>query len=165
MPYSDPAKAKEASLRSSRRYAERHPERIKNAGRKWYEGNAEYARLKAAAHRAKKKGLPPPAGFVPRGRNVARNDYGLTSAAYRDLVESQGGRCALCEMVAPLCVDHEHVDGWSKLPPRERAKHVRGLLCAPCNLFIGHCREDVTVMVQKSQRIALGVEAYLRRKP
>ena len=161
MPYSDPTKARQNATLRQREYVKRHPERTKERSRRHYARLAEWAEANGVPV-SKAKRLAP---FRPRDGEGTRNEHGLTSAAYRDLVESQGGRCALCEMVAPLCVDHEHVDGWSKLPPRERAKHVRGLLCAPCNLFIGHCREDVTVMVQKSQRIALGVEAYLRRKP
>lgn len=69
----------------------------------------------------------------PMERKQARlrqRDYGLKPMDYRDLVARQKGLCALCE--APITgkdchVDHDHVRG-----------HVRGLLCASCNLALGH---------------------------
>ena len=58
--------------------------------------------------------------------NLARR-YGLTPKQYDDLVESQGGVCAICEgkMERP-CVDHDHKTG-----------DVRGVLCHGCNLLVG----------------------------
>lgn len=66
---------------------------------------------------------------------------------YESLLESQDGRCAICGE-APghysLAVDHDHATG-----------AVRGLLCSPCNLGVGHFRDN-----PKRLRIAA---AYIER--
>lgn len=61
--------------------------------------------------------------------------YGLTPEEYADLVEVQGGVCALCgqaekarrgDTAIVLSVDHDHTTG-----------KVRGLLCRGCNTMLG----------------------------
>lgn len=60
-----------------------------------------------------------------RDRNL-RSRYGITLAEYEEMVEEQGGRCALCGKRQKLCVDHDHSSG-----------EVRGLLCKICNSRLG----------------------------
>lgn len=53
--------------------------------------------------------------------------YGITLQQYDELLERQGGGCAICERPAEvfktsLCVDHSHKTG-----------EIRGLLCHYCN--------------------------------
>ena len=64
--------------------------------------------------------------------------YGLTEATFTELLDSQGGRCAICSV--PLDpndtnrnthVDHCHTSG-----------RVRGILCSGCNLGLGHFKDD-----------------------
>jgi hypothetical protein len=84
--------------------------------------------------------------------------YGITIENWLAMYEAQGGRCAICGVDPPsgrLNVDHDHVRGWKKMPDGERAKHVRGLLCWTCNLYI--VGRGVTV---ERLRAAL---AYLQR--
>ncbi len=53
----------------------------------------------------------------------------MTLADYDRLLEEQGGGCALCgrrKKNVRLNTDHDHVTG-----------KVRGILCAPCNRFMG----------------------------
>lgn len=62
-------------------------------------------------------------------RNWALNrKYKLDSARYAQLLEQQGGLCAICREASPkpLHVDHDHSTG-----------AVRGLLCARCNVGLG----------------------------
>ena len=51
------------------------------------------------------------------------------------MFDRQGGVCAICQRAKGisrrLAVDHNHATG-----------AVRGLLCAPCNQFIGYLRDD-----------------------
>lgn len=55
-----------------------------------------------------------------------RYAYGLEPAQFDSMVAEQEGRCAVCERVKPLCVDHCHETG-----------HVRALVCKVCNIAIG----------------------------
>jgi hypothetical protein len=67
--------------------------------------------------------------------------YGLSEADWRSILDRQGGVCAVCHQEPKkgrLCIDHFHVKKYKKLPPEERAKWVRGLLCWRCNTtFVG----------------------------
>lgn len=60
---------------------------------------------------------------VPDGkaRAIIRR-YGLSATTVQQLIEKQGGHCALCDN-SPLVVDHEH-----------RSGRIRGVLCFSCNL-------------------------------
>ncbi len=62
--------------------------------------------------------------------------YGMTLVDYQNLLESQGGVCAICGSEKscadrPLAVDHCHDTGV-----------VRGLLCSSCNSGLGYFRDD-----------------------
>lgn len=48
--------------------------------------------------------------------------YGISRQVYLDLIDQQGGRCAICGECANLVLDHSHETG-----------EIRGLLCRPCN--------------------------------
>jgi Recombination endonuclease VII len=62
-----------------------------------------------------------------------RSTYGLSWDEYQAMLARQGGFCAMCKTKSnrPLCVDHCHKTGM-----------VRGILCHPCNLTIGFCRDS-----------------------
>lgn len=66
-----------------------------------------------------------------------QRDYGLSKTDFRELMERQGGVCAICRQPERargkrvLSVDHDHVSG-----------RVRGLLCHHCNAAIGHFADD-----------------------
>lgn len=71
---------------------------------------------------------------VPTEKTLRR--YGLTSRDWLVILKRQGGVCFVCSKVPPsgrLNTDHEHVKGWKKLPPEERRRYVRGILCPWCN--------------------------------
>jgi hypothetical protein len=56
-----------------------------------------------------------------------KNSFGLTIEQYEEMVERQGGLCALCGQAGVgLCVDHDHETG-----------QIRGLLCGKCNKGLG----------------------------
>lgn len=63
--------------------------------------------------------------------------YGISISDRDALFAKQGNRCAICQSLEPgnnksWATDHNHKTGV-----------VRGILCNPCNLAIGHMREDV----------------------
>jgi len=65
--------------------------------------------------------------------------YGLTPEMYSEMLDSQGGKCAICLSEVPnktrpgrlFCVDHDHATG-----------KVRGLLCCACNSWLGVIKDD-----------------------
>jgi hypothetical protein len=76
----------------------------------------------------------------PAARTLAT--YGLTQDEWIALLKEQGWVCPICQLgndrprsgkQALWNTDHEHVPGWAKLPPEERKRHVRGVLCYHCN--------------------------------
>jgi hypothetical protein len=70
-------------------------------------------------------------------RAAALRQGGFTPAAYRALLDAQGGGCAICRRDQPepgvggLRVDHDHATG-----------AVRGLLCAACTIGLAYFHDD-----------------------
>ncbi len=71
------------------------------------------------------------------GRRVLRR-YGLTPAAFAELIRMQGGACAICRvgLAGPRRphIDHDHDSG-----------RVRGVLCERCNPGLGALHETRTL--------------------
>ena len=63
-----------------------------------------------------------------------RRKYGLSPGELEALLAAQGGLCAICRSRPAEHVDHDHVSG-----------KVRGVLCFPCNVALGHLRDDVSL--------------------
>lgn len=90
--------------------------------------------------------------------------YGLDYTEWVDIGLSRPGfgLCQVCGKIPAskiLHIDHEHVRGWKKMPPSERKKYVRGLLCYTCNRF--HLSRGMTR--QKALSIAKYLEEYEKR--
>jgi len=64
-----------------------------------------------------------------------KNKFGITLEQYNEMLESQGGVCAICKQSCgtgkSLAVDHCH-----------KTKKIRGLLCQHCNTGFGQFREN-----------------------
>jgi hypothetical protein len=84
----------------------------------------EQRRARARARYAKQRAEV----VASQRRHYLKKKYGITDETYAEMLESQGGRCAICARGCRrrLAVDHCHATG-----------RVRGLLCASCNLGIG----------------------------
>ena len=115
-----------------REYRAKHRDKYLARQRAWYKNHPEYRKRRNLLH-----------------------SYGLTLADYTDMLEKQGGVCAIClrpetrispqtQKILPLSVDHDHT-----------TDRVRGLLCTNCNLAIG--------LIGDSQAHALAMAAYLER--
>lgn len=73
-----------------------------------------------------------------------RTKYGITMADFEELLEKQGGVCALCgnppgftgRSDARLNVDHDHETG-----------EIRALLCMKCNCGLGNFRDDPDLLL------------------
>ena len=91
-------------------WAQGHPEQNKASKQAWEQRNPRYGVLKK---------------------------YHITSAAYDQLFEEQGGCCAVCGTTSPtprafFDVDHDHQTG-----------QVRGLLCRSCNIMVGLAGDSI----------------------
>lgn len=86
-----------------------------------------------------------------RARNPARGraqrlmkKYNLTIEQFDELLASQQGLCAVCNLERAAVVDHRHCDG-----------KVRGLLCSKCNRALGLFHDNIS-------SLATAIE-YLKR--
>ncbi len=62
----------------------------------------------------------------------------MSPADREALLAAQDGRCAICHEVAPrLAIDHDHSTG-----------AVRGILCDPCNMGLGHFRDNPELLAE-----------------
>ncbi|GAA2809565.1 endonuclease VII domain-containing protein [Streptomyces showdoensis] len=64
-----------------------------------------------------------------------KRQYGLTEAERDEMINSQGGLCAICLAAPAAHVDHCHKTG-----------RVRGVLCFNCNSAIGKLGDDPDVL-------------------
>ncbi len=80
-----------------------------------------------------------------------RKKYGISHSEAEALLESQNGRCLICNDEINLggtggpCIDHNH-----------ETHEVRGILCRPCNHGLG--------CFQEKEEIMLSAIAYLKRR-
>ena len=87
--------------------------------------------------------------------------YGLTEEEWLGLLADQGWKCPIClRRAATWNTDHHHEAGWRHMPPEQRRRYVRGVLCAYCNHRVVHSRMPADV----AQRIADYIAAYERRR-
>ena len=87
---------------------------------------------------------------MPHGRRESRcQSYSVQRAtAIQQMLVEQAGRCLVCrEPMRRPVVDHDHANG-----------QVRGLLCGPCNLMVGHvetaCRRAGVGVEDLAERVA-----------
>lgn len=78
-----------------------------------------------------------------RARRVAAK-YGISKEAYTQLAQRANGRCGVCHQARTLVVDHDHA-----------TNKVRGLLCNPCNLLLGHIEKG-------GEAVTLAALTYLK---
>lgn len=116
-------------------------EKVKAGQAEYRAANAEKIRASNAVYRANNREKIKVASQVyqaanPRTADKSRKyNYGMVEKEYDNLVEKQGGVCAICKgicsMRGKLSVDHSHSTG-----------KVRGLLCAACNAGLGHFKDS-----------------------
>lgn len=83
-------------------------------------------------------------------KRFIKKTYDITFEDYEEMLESQNGKCAICESkignsrTTRLFVDHCHTTG-----------NVRGLLCSSCNHGLGQFR-DSPKLLQKAIKYLTG---------
>lgn len=130
------------------RYVAEHPEHVARRAQNdkaRYDANSitqiAYARQWNLAH--------PDRVALHARKSKMKSKYGITIEQYEEMVMLQNGCCANLKCLhrpdptaknkrdRVLHIDHIHVDGFADLPPEEKRKYIRGLLCRPCNLAVG----------------------------
>jgi hypothetical protein len=112
------------------------------------------ARRLTLAQQAERLGIRPPTPPTLKR-------YGLTEDDWLELLAGQGWVCAVClRRVVTWNTDHEHVARWKTLPPEERRRYVRGVLCIHCNYRKVPSRQDAA----EAARVAAYLERYEARR-
>jgi hypothetical protein len=106
-----------------------NPDRMRASQRRRREAKPEEVKAYHREHYRKNKAK---ASQQARARKLAK--YGLTQDEYQDILDAQGGVCAVCTVgwrSARMVVDHDH-----------RTGRVRGILCHRCNAGLGLFDDD-----------------------
>jgi len=74
-----------------------------------------------------------------RERHLA-NKYGLQEGDVREMLEAQGGLCAICRSAPAIHIDHDHATG-----------AVRGMLCFRCNAALGQLGDSPATLVRAAR--------------
>src|SRR5678815_4900254 len=129
MPPKDAAAAKEYQRRRYLKNKEKMKAKARENSKRRYWESPEQARQRVRDRPAEMK-RNRPVRERDRRQQHALKKYGLTSTSYDTMLVAQDGNCAICHLPpkpgSDLFIDHDHV-----------SKHVRALLCARCNTFIG----------------------------
>lgn len=111
--------------------------------------NPEYRKKKYLQNKENRKRNP--RSFEKRKNEWLKYNYRITLEDYKNMLEQQGGVCAICfqpcKTKKDLAVDHNHNTG-----------KVRGLLCSNCNRAIGMLQEDPAIIDRAKQYILRGTK-------
>jgi hypothetical protein len=101
--------------------------------RKWGKTNPERVKSQGNIKRGK-------AGFQDKAREYAlKTRYNITSEIYSQMLKDQNFECAICSVKQEDKTYHFHVDHCHSTGT------VRGLLCSPCNVFLGVSKDNPDV--------------------
>lgn len=110
---------KDCRQQSSRAWAKVNPEKVKESKRNT---------RKKEGHQSLSRGY------------ILNHRYGITLDGYDALLSEQEGRCAVCNVKQTDKTYHFHVDHC------HNTGVVRGLLCSPCNVFLGVIKDDIDAL-------------------
>lgn len=101
---------------------ERDQEKLKEAHRRWREGN-----------------------FEKRRSYMLKYTFGISAEEYEELLEKQNYSCYICErpetvFAKKLAVDHDHITG-----------EIRGLLCHSCNKLVIGKQRDPNIFLKAAE--------------
>ena len=109
-----PAKINDG-LTNTQRYQQRHPERIKAAGKKWRDANPDKERDKHY-----------------------RRKFGIGIEDYNKLWEEQNGLCAICNKPETVSTTGNPIPMWLAVDHDHKTNKIRALLCFKCNTTLSY---------------------------
>jgi len=102
--------------------------------------------------------------YVNRRNYVYRRKYGISEEQYQDMLENQGGHCAICkvhssELNKRMSLDHDHrcCPGLSACD-----NCIRGLLCNRCNMALGGFRDSEELLELAMNYLSTNRKEYAR---
>lgn len=178
MPHADPARGNEyRKAWVARRRAEpgengeRFRQQQRDTWRRYRERNRERLREADATIKRLKRSLETPEArearlIIERAnrtqdemafRNLTKRigEFGMTLDQYHSMMESQNFSCAICHKAFVFGVGSKARQSGAHLDHCHTTNRVRGLLCANCNVGIGH--------LQESPRLFQRAAAYVKR--
>jgi hypothetical protein len=117
------AENRDAQLAYNKARYIKEKDKLRAESKKWLDAHPEQRREYVRASQTKRR-------------------YGLTREQHRALYAAQNGCCAICKIEETklkrrLCIDHDH-----------KTNKVRGLICHPCNVIIGHAGEKTETLIE-----------------
>jgi hypothetical protein len=104
----------------------------------FYRKNARVCKLCANKESIQwQKDNPEKVKRIKRGVKL-KEKYNLSIIEYEELLNKQGGSCAICNSLPirrNLDIDHDHITG-----------KIRGILCESCNKAIGMFKDDIELL-------------------
>jgi hypothetical protein len=125
----------------NRRYYSEKREPVLDQKRDYYRLNAEKIRQASKDRYYRLRNDPTFKAQRAHARRVEK--YGLSPEQYAAMVLAQGGLCAICGKAPTngvLAVDHCHT-----------TSRIRGLLCRPCNSFLGRIKDNPAALDRMKQ--------------
>lgn len=123
-----------------KRYARKHPDRLREAARRYAQKYPERAREAQKRYNAKH---PDRVRRRQRDHQLKRH-YGMSVEQFEELLAKQGHKCAVCER------DNSKDDAVGKrrwhVDHCHKTKNVRGVLCPACNMALGLLKDDTRVL-------------------
>jgi hypothetical protein len=90
--------------------------------------------------------------------------YGLSAEDWLTILEEQSWVCPIMGTVPStgrFVIDHEHVVGWSGMPPEERKKYVRGIV----SWYANHAYLGRGISVERAANVLQFLTRYETRRP
>ena len=108
-----------------------NPEIMRKRVSDYYHSNPEYKEKTLGYSKKWVKNNPDQRKVYTRNSRIRA--YGISPERYKEMLEEQGNRCAICEKgnKRAMAIDHNHKTG-----------KVRRLLCDTCNLLLGIVEKD-----------------------
>jgi hypothetical protein len=107
---------------------------INKASKEWRERNLEHVSKYRSAY--SKRYFSKQENIDKRKDRLLFKQYGITLPEYQKMLIDQDYKCKICMQdfgTTQINVDHSHDTG-----------KVRGLLCSPCNISLGHLKDDIS---------------------